>query len=308
MSRWLFAAIMAGIVVAGCSGSDDAPRQTDTRAVSARVPDVYAVNYPLAYFAGRIGGPAVSVVFPAPADVDPAFWNPAPGVIADYQRADLILLNGANYAKWIKVASLPEGRLLDTTAGVRDRYIEIETHVTHTHGPGGEHAHGGTAFTTWLDLTMAAAQAQAVHEGIAGVAADTSGLSVRYRELAAELKSLDRALADAARALRGVPLLASHPVYQYLAARYDLDIRSVTWEPDEAPLEMQWVELAAMRADHPASIMLWEAEPLEATRSRLEKEGIRVVVFSQCGNRPGGGTDFMMVMRENIEALSMAAR
>jgi len=61
---------------------------------------VYAVNYPLAYFAERIGGSSVNVVLPVPADIDPAFWEPDASVIAEFQQADLILLNGAGYANW----------------------------------------------------------------------------------------------------------------------------------------------------------------------------------------------------------------
>ena len=72
-----------------------------TASAGAKDPDaplsVYVVNYPLQYFAERIGGPDVRVVFPAPADGDPAFWKPSPEQIAAYQKADLILLNGASY-------------------------------------------------------------------------------------------------------------------------------------------------------------------------------------------------------------------
>ncbi|RLA05886.1 MAG: zinc ABC transporter substrate-binding protein, partial [Gammaproteobacteria bacterium] len=59
------------------------------------------VNYPLAYFAERIGGEQVEVGFPVPADVDPAFWSPAADAVAAYQAADVIILNGATYAKWV---------------------------------------------------------------------------------------------------------------------------------------------------------------------------------------------------------------
>ena len=270
---------------------------------------VYTVNYPLQYFAQRIAGDHADVIFPAPADGDPAFWQPSIDIIAAYQQADLILLNGADYAKWINRAALPRRKLVDTSAGFSDHYIHVTAGATHSHGPGGDHSHAGTAFTTWLDFNQAAGQARAIADAmIRERPIWQKDFSRNLAALEADLQTLDQQLQSMVAAQPDQSLLASHPVYQYLAARYDLDIRSVTWEPDEAPLEMQWVELAAMRADHPASIMLWEAEPLEATRSRLEKEGIRVVVFSQCGNRPGGGTDFMMVMRENIEALSMAAR
>jgi zinc transport system substrate-binding protein len=75
---------------------------------------VYTVNYPLAYFAERIAGDLATVIFPAPPNVDPAFWMPNAETIAAYQTADLILLNGADYAKWTAKVSLPRSRLVDT--------------------------------------------------------------------------------------------------------------------------------------------------------------------------------------------------
>ena len=120
---------------------------------------VYTVNYPLQYFAQRIAGERAEVVFPAPGDVDPAFWQPSAEDIASYQRADLILLNGAGYAKWIQRVALPRRKLVDTSATFRDRYIQVDGAATHSHGPNGDHSHAGTAFTTWLDLELAHAQA-----------------------------------------------------------------------------------------------------------------------------------------------------
>ena len=100
-------------------------------------PLVYTVNYPLQYFAERVGGGAVEVRFPAPADVDPAFWTPDAETIVAYQNADLILLNGASYAKWIAHATLPPSKLVDTSASFKDRYLKIEGTVSHAHGPEG---------------------------------------------------------------------------------------------------------------------------------------------------------------------------
>jgi zinc transport system substrate-binding protein len=107
---------------------------------------VYTVNYPLAYFAERIVGDLAEVTFPPPPDVDPAFWMPDPKTIAAYQGADLILLNGADYAKWMSKVSLPLSRLVDTSRGFEDQYIQQANLSTHSHGPGGEHTHGGVAF------------------------------------------------------------------------------------------------------------------------------------------------------------------
>ena len=74
---------------------------------------IYTVNYPLAYFAERIGNDLVEVHFPAPTGEDPAFWSPDGDTIAAFQEADLILLNGAGYAKWVERAALPSSKVVN---------------------------------------------------------------------------------------------------------------------------------------------------------------------------------------------------
>ena len=98
------------------------------------------------------------------------------------------------------------------------------------------------------------------------------------------------------------PLLASHPVYDYLAARYNLNLTAVLWEPDAYPSDAMWRDLTRVNGERGAKWMLWESEPLEQTRSRLAAMGIRCVVFDPCGNIPGDG-DFMSVMQNNIDGL-----
>ena len=83
------------------------------------------------------------------------------------QAADLVLLNGAGYEGWLDKVSISAGKLVDTSAAFRDRWIRVEDQVTHTHGPQGEHAHGDFAFTTWMDLSLARLQAEAVATALA---------------------------------------------------------------------------------------------------------------------------------------------
>ncbi len=50
---------------------------------------VYAVNYPLAYFAERVAGTHADVVLPVPPGIDPAFWTPDVAIIGRIQEADV---------------------------------------------------------------------------------------------------------------------------------------------------------------------------------------------------------------------------
>lgn len=291
MKTYLYTPLMIALMVAGCAKKEaGAPEQA--------VPVVCAVNYPLAFFAETLAGEATEVVFPA-MEGDPAFWNPTPEQIAEFQQADLILLNGASYAKWVPHASLPQARLVDTSAAFRDEFIAVKDAVTHSHGPEGAHAHGNTAFTTWLDPRLAVRQLAAVRDALSDRGIDTAA---GMPQLEAQLAELDNQLEQAFAPFGQDPLLGSHPVYQYLTRRYGLNLRSVHWEPDAVPDDAMLAELDDLLKSHPAAIMLWEDQPLEETAALLKDRGIASVVFNPCGNRPETG-DFLQVMSANVNAL-----
>ena len=126
------------------------------------IPIIAVTNYPLKYFAERIGGDRINVVFPIPPDVDPAFWVPEPSAVLAFQSADAILLNGATYSRWLDRVSLPRKKLVNTSRSFKDQYVPAKSFATHTHGPEGPHAHAGMAFTTWIDFQLAIQQAEVV--------------------------------------------------------------------------------------------------------------------------------------------------
>ena len=265
--------------------------------------NIYVVNYPLKYFAERIAEEHARVVFPAPADVDPAYWMPDAKTISDYQRADLILLNGANYAKWVNKVSLPRFRMVNTSAAFKDWYIEAAEMLTHSHGAEGQHGHEALAFTTWIDFSLAAEQAKAIAKALSSkkpALKDT--FQSNYEELKRELLKLDRDIKEVVSKDQSKPLVVSHPVYDYFARGYGLNIRSVHWEPNEMPNKEQMLELHNTLKDNPAQWMIWEGEPVKEVVERLKAIGISSVVFDPCGNMPDQG-DFMSVMRQNIENL-----
>lgn len=270
-------------------------------------PQVYVANYPLKYFAERIGGNLVDVHFPAPGDEDPAFWQPDDATIARYQSADLILMNGAAYSKWAEKATLPEARIIDTSAAFAKDYIEIKSDTTHSHGPGGEHSHAGTAFTTWIDLQQAIQQASAVSDALQTIApaGSTDAVKTAFTALKGELESLDQRLLAVGRRINGAPLVASHPVYHYFARHYSLNLQSVLWEPETVPDDKAIEDLKAILAKHPAKWMIWEGEPAKESVAKLDSIGLKSLVFDPCGNVPDSG-DFITVMKANAEALEKA--
>ncbi len=102
-----------------------------------------------------------------------------------------------------------------------------------------------------------------------------------------------------------LPLFASHPVYQYLARRYQLNLQSVMWEPEAVPDIAQWQVLKDMQVAHHAGWMLWEAEPNSETVAHLKSMGVNSLVYQPLGNRPVDG-DFISIMQANLKNLEKA--
>ncbi len=123
---------------------------------------------------------------------------------------------------------------------------------------------------------------------------------IRLKE---ELLELDEKLVKIASVKPGLALVASHLVYQYLARRYQIDLKSVLWEPGEFPVDFERRELEQRLILHPTRWMLWEGKPLPKTIARLELLGLESLVFDPCSNQPLTG-DFLTVMKENIQNLS----
>ncbi len=266
-------------------------------------PLVHATNYPLFYFAKRLSAGSFDVVcLPMQADGDPAFWEPTGSDIVAMQSADLILFNGAEYEKWASAVSLPTEKIVSTAEGFRDSWIVTEGKV-HSHGDGKKHSHGETAFTTWLDFSLAAKQAEKVSDALIQLQPSKREEIVKRRDfLMAELKSLDQQMKVLGRKLEPYELVVSHPVYQYLAAAYGLNTRAVHWEPEQQLNADNDQELRKLRRDTDFDHFIWEGVPAAASVTRLKNMGIESFVFDPCGSQPEKG-DFLSAMNENIKQL-----
>ena len=269
-------------------------------------PKVYVVNYPLQYLTERIAGDAIDVVFPAPTDVDPAYWVPSREIIKKYQDADLIIINGADYARWLNFVSLPESIIVNTSRSFSNDYIVIKDSATHSHGPEGEHAHADYAFTTWIDPLLAVKQAETIKNALEKLMPEhKNNFQANFDRLKADLLDINSELSAIFKLDPDKPLLASHPVYQYLGARYNLNIDSLHIEPGELPDSKQKAVIENLLKKQNYKWIIWEANPLKETVNLLKKSGMSSIVFDPSANRPENG-DYLSVMKLNISNIRTA--
>jgi zinc transport system substrate-binding protein len=296
------------ILLVGC-----AKEQPIAPSVSPSGPmTVFVDNYPMEYFTARIAGPLAKVILPVPAGRDPAYWKPKEEDIRAIQSADLVVLNGADYSQWSKLVTLAPSKVVDTSRGFKHRFLYIDDAVVHSHGPEGEHSHAGLSSFTWLDFDQAILQAKAIAKALARLRPEAAlDIDGRLAALEKDLSTLRDRLQKMAAQKQG-PLLASHPVYDYLARHAGWNLKSVHWEPDELPGDEGWAELNKLIENHPAKWMIWEGAPLDETAQRLAALGIQTIVFETLAGRPeqtpGKEADFLALMNGNLDQLERIYR
>ena len=264
---------------------------------------VITVNYPLFYFAERIGGELIDLSYVIPNDIDPAFWNPDEEALKHYQAADVIFKNGADYAKWMNNVSLASSRIVNTASSFENDLIRLNSTSSHSHGPEGQHEHEDRAFTVWLDLELALKQAEAIRAHLVKKIPNQSKLmDQNFEKLKKDLFLVHDQLLFAGKKFDNQLIIGSHPVYQYLARAYNLNVKSVHFEPNQFPSAGQWSKLDDLIKKNGSSIMLWENQPSTQNENELNKRKVKAIVFNPCGNRPNKG-DFLSIMRENTKAI-----
>ncbi len=297
--RWT--GLLLAMAVAGCS-KPETPE-------SDGLPRVYTTFYPTTYFARRIGGDCVEVVCPLPAQADPIVWRPPPATIEAYQQADLIVINGAGFEKWVETVILPPSRVVDTAEPLAEQLLKYEGAITHSHGPAGQHSHEGVDGHTWLDPIHAKVQADEIRKALALLLPEhAEKFQADYRKLAADLDTLDQSLTELSDILKDQHLLASHPAYNYLAKRYGWELTSLDLDPAAMPDDETLAEIRGTLESKPAGVILWESPPQRQIAERLKDEfGLVSVTFSPCESLDraaiAGGEDYLTVMNENIANL-----
>lgn len=305
MKRTLLFLTLLAITLTGCRNTvqENAPPISEQ---PLSKPVVYVSNYPLYFFASRIGEDKIDLRFPAESLKDPSEWTPPADTVAAMQKASLILLNGASFEGWLMNVSLPDTLLADTSEKFSDRLLPGGDVFTHSHGAEGEHEHQGTAFSTWLDLSLASMQAGAVKDALVRILpADQKQLESNFQALASQLTALDAAFRETASTGRDTYLVFSHPVYQYFQKGYGIKGKSLHWEAEDTVGHDMLHEIGHLKKDGDIAFMVWEGEPLPENVEKLNEEGIPSIVICPMGGAPASG-DFLQGMEQNLNTLRKA--
>lgn len=294
-------------LISGCD-----KKSTPSSSEQTAKPVIYTTFYPTQYFAERIGGDAVKVVCPVPSDEDAIFWMPDSKTIQEYQKADMIIVNGAQFEKWVDIVSLPKSKIVNTAAGLKDNFIKFKASVEHSHGATGKHTHEGVDGHTWVDPVNARLQAKVIYDAMKKSFPDsTDAFNQRYQSLVKDLVSLEAKFKQVSVKLKNQPLLASHPAYNYVKERFKWNIGNLDLDPGSMPDDKTLADIAEIIKEHPAKIILWEGTPDADIAEKLKKQfGLESITFSPCeligAEEEKAGDNYLTIMNKNLDDLQNA--
>lgn len=318
-SLFLWAGLMALLCLVGCGGAEsDTTESENEDSLNSRQAVILTTFYPTQYFCERILGDSIEgieVRCPLPADADAIFWRPSRAEISEYQKADLILINGAGFEKWVATTVLPASRLVNTAEPLAGSFIEFET-TTHSHGMTGGHTHEGIDGHTWLDPENAKIQAGEILRALEAIfPAEAAEMQANFAVLVADLESLDRRFAALTEGLKSCELFAAHPAYNYLAARYGWSITNLAIDGDSTAGLADLGEGGKIfeGIGEGRRILLWEREPSAEVASELRRRfGFESVVCVpgelRSASERAAGVDYLALMRANLARLEAALR
>jgi len=292
-------------LVAGC-GSDDAKKTKPSSGSSGDEPTkVVAAFYPLAWIAEEVGGDNVEVHNLTPPGVEPHDLELSPKDVAAIEQADVVLYLGHGFQPSVEdAAKNSDAKKVDV---LELDGIDLNDPVEgdeHADEGGGEGEAAGEAVLdvdphVWLDPTRLATITKSIGSALdADDSATLDALEQLDSDFEAGLKTCERR-----------EIFTSHAAFGYLANRYDLEQVAISGlSPEAEPLPQDLKRVADEARERGATTIYFETLVSPKLAKQVAKEiGAKAAVLDPiegiAQDRLNNGTDYLDVMRENLDAL-----
>lgn len=277
----------------GCTSTSQEKQESHDGVIQIKT-----TSFPVDYLVRRLL-PNAEVTCIIPKGEDPPDWNPTPETIADLQQATKIIANGAGFEKWMETASLPPSIIIyaEQALGTSD-IITLAGEKTHSHGKKGEHSHAGKDPHIWSDPLLYQKQAVFIAQQLKGVADETE-IEANLTTLKADLQGLHSALVAATTQYKSVEFAANHPAYNYLAKRYELNVHSFDFDPEEPPTKEALDAFASWNQSSNAQQLLWEEMPSESVQA-VFPAGVQHIYIDPLEQPSTDKYDYVQQMKKNI--------
>ncbi len=304
MKKILILAIIAIIIIIAIAYMSNKVPQTGGKI------RIIASFYPLAEFAGQVGGANIEVVNITPAGVEPHDFEPTPRDIARVYSAKVFLLNGGGFDPWAeKIAPdlKKKGITVVNMAKHFDLLKAIEEYGTET-----GHKIEANDPHIWLDPILAKKEVEIIRDALEKI--DPANAQVYARnaeEYISKLSGLDLKYKDGLSACAIRDAIVSHAAFGYLAKRYGINVIPIVISPEEEPSPKRIADLSALAHTKNINFIFFETLVNPKLAETIAQEvGAKTMVFNPIeglsDEELAAGKSYISIMEENLNHLRTA--
>lgn len=264
-------------------------------------PEVAAAFYPLAWLAGQVAGPDLTVENLTKPGAEPHDLELTPRQVINVGESKL-----AFYVKGVQPA-------VDRAVREHAKHhaLDAESLVTTLPAPQDEVAgHGARDPHLWLDPQRFATVATALGARLAEIdAKNAAGYRARAAQVVTRLNALDTEFRTGLRDCRRTDIITGHSAFGYLADRYGLTQVGVTGlDPESEPSPQRIAELTGLVRRTGATTVFTETLTSPKIADTLAQEaGVRTEVLDPVeGVKAGSHDDYFSIMRRDLGVLRTA--
>lgn len=279
-------------------------------------PDIICTLFPQYDFARQIYGEQADVTMLLKPGMESHMYDPTPEDMKKISEADVFIYTGAEMEPW--AAEIIEG--LDDSVQVLDlsEYVTLEMeddHHEHEAGVFEKHHHHSYDPHYWLDLSNAAAMAEAV-AGLADTLniEDTAAVEKNCEAYVSHIEALDTQFFETVAAAKQKEVVfAGRFAYGYFVHRYGLSYETVykTCSAEADPSVGDMVRVIDYIHEHGTKVVFYEElSSARAAHTISEDTGVKIMEFSTAHNVSKqdfeAGVTFTDIMERNLSALQKA--
>ena len=268
-------------------------------------PIVALTTFSLYDITKHIAGESVKIINILPFGVEPHDYEPTPKIMADIEKASLVIYSGAGLEPWTHGFSF-KGRVIDMSHFVKLR--ELKKDEVHEH-----HSHEAIDPHYWLNFSNMAKATELITTELIKIVPKNKNLYIKNRDKYLKmLKKLDEDFKSKLSQCDRDTIIVNHNAFGYLAETYNFHVKSVSGlSPDAQANAKNIINLISEIKEHNVSTLFFESFVSDKAIKSLAKETqTKVDILEPLGNITADEEKkhltYEKLMEENLLKLSKA--
>ncbi len=303
--------LAAGIIFLGRGyiqkGLPEAFSKLNTQSLDTEKIKVTVSFYPLAYFAGEVGGDKVSVKNLTPLGTEPHDFEPSLRDLASLEKSDLFIYNGASFEPWVS-------RWLQTQA-ISSSHANQSINMVSRIGEKEDLLYQNNNIDPhiWLDPIIAQKEVVFIRDVLVIIdPLHKEEYRLNAENLIRKIASLDEYFKETLNSCALRDIIVAHNAFGYFARRYNLSMTPIAGiSPDEEPSPKEIIRIISLAHEKGIRHIFFEtiANPKFAeTIAREIGGGLLVLnpIESLTHEEAQSGKDYLSLMTENLYNLKTA--